>query len=410
MATLGPLLPRLRVEMVEPRRVRASLLGVEAEAVYTGNTGCVLDFGQGIEAAPDRQRALPGPAAALVEPPASLKAALDEAFTEPAEGQRKTLAIVVIHRGEIVAERYANGVSAHTPLQGWSMNKSLMASWVGMQVESGRLALDTPVREAIANLDPSLAKNVSAELNLSHLLHMESGLQFEETYFPGDDATRMLFRSPAMWRVAPGNGHRHPPGTAFNYSSGDTNLAALIWSSSLGNRPYMEWIDDAFVRPLGLAGMTSEPDASGIQVGSSYTYMPARSWARVGQFWLDAWHGRSELLSREWMRAAVTPRPSNTGGDYGRGFWLNTRGDVFPGLPTSLFYASGHNSQYVMVFPELELVVARLGLSSGRDADGFVTFLDALLASLPESAPRSVRQRLFQGHTTDTGDPHVAKR
>ena len=383
MATLGPLLPWLEVALAEPQRAWARLFGIEAEAVYTGETGCVLNPGPGVEASPGgSERMQPAIAGRVVEPPAHLAPLFEAAFAEPEAGQRRTLAILVVQNGEIVAERYAPRVSPLTPLQGWSMNKSLMATWIGLQVERGNLALDTPVRAAVADLDPALAEKLSGDLELSHLLHMESGLAFEETYFPGDDATRMLYRSAVMWRVAPGNGHHYPPGRHFSYSSGDTNLAAMIWSRSLDGQSYVDWIDREFVAPLGLQDVTSEADASGIQVGSSYTYMPARSWARVGQFWLDAWHGRGARLSQDWMRASVLPRPSNGGGDYGRGFWLNTKGDVFPDLPSNLFYASGHNSQYVMVLPDQELVVVRLGLSSSRDIDGFELFVEALLAAI----------------------------
>lgn len=383
MASLGPLLPRLEARVAGSNRVTATLLGSESVAVFAGEQGCVLNPGRETGPAPDAHRGSPSRVLEVpTAPPDQLAAMFEAAFAEPAQGQRRTLAIVVRHRGRLIAERYADPADVTVPLQGWSMNKSLLATWVGMQVERGELALDTRVREVVAALDPSLSGNLSPELDLSHLLHMESGLDFEETYFPGDDATRMLYRSPAMWRVAPANGHRYEPGEYFSYSSGDTNLAAMLWSQSLGGRSYSAWIRSEFVEPLDLESVTSEADTSGVQVGSSYTYMPARSWAKVGQFWLDAWHGRSNRLSREWMRDSVTPRSSATGGEYGRGFWLNTHDDAFPGLPTNLFYASGHSSQYVMVLPEQELVLVRLGLSSSRDVDGFREFAAAVTEAL----------------------------
>ena len=170
-------------------------------------------------------------------------------------------------------------------------------------------------------------------LRLDHLLHMESGLEFEETYWPGDDVTRMLYSGVPMWQVPAGQQQAYPPGTHFSYSSGDTNLAAYLWQTSLGDLDYATWLQRNFYRPLGIRRAVSEPDAAGVQVGSSYTYMTAREWARVGQLWLDAWHGRSELLSQAWQRAATEPRASAAQGEYGRGFWLNRRGEDFPGLP-----------------------------------------------------------------------------
>jgi CubicO group peptidase (beta-lactamase class C family) len=383
MGMLGPLLSQLKFELGDgkERQVRASLLGSEAVATYTGRKGCTLSLPASNEAETWIGENYPADAmdhSRIYSPNAILAGIFDEAFAEPAEGQRRTLAVVVLHRGEILAERYAEPVDQHTPLQGWSMNKSLMATWIGLQVRRGKIALMDSVAESIAVVDPTLAATVDPVLNLGHLLHMESGFDFEETYFPGDDATRMLYRSPSMWRVAPANGHAHTPGDHFSYSSGDTNLAAWLWTRSLGAVDYQQWLLDNFAAPLGIR-LVSEADASGVQVGSSYTYMSARDWAKVGQLWLDAWHGRTHLLPREWMRASVTARAANIHGNYGRGLWLNTQQYDFPGLPRDMFYASGHNGQYVAVFPRQELVVVRLGLSSGQETTGVGQLLASLL-------------------------------
>jgi CubicO group peptidase (beta-lactamase class C family) len=383
IGTLGPLLPQLAVTVDEQaKRTAASLLGTRAEAVYSGDAGCVLN------PVAETPSPLPDPAGSAVmvvplAPQPELEPVIALAFEEPSVGQRRTLAVLVLQGGAVLAEQYAHGVGPNTPLQGWSMNKSLMATWVGMQAERGGLDLAVPVRSLVSGADPALAGNIDPALDITHLLHMESGFEFEETYFPGDDATRMLYRSPAMWRVAPGNGHMHAPGEHFSYSSGDTNLASWLWQQSL-DRPYTDWLQQEFAGPLGLTQMTSEHDASGVQVGSSYTYMTARDWAAVGQFWLDAWHGRSELLSQAWMRAATVPRAAAVRGNYGRGFWLNAKGMDFPALPRNLFYASGHNGQYTVVFPDQELVVVRLGLSSGGGAAGLTQLLEGVFTTVTD--------------------------
>lgn len=393
MGVLGPLLSRLQLEVdVERTRSRASLLGAEAEAVWSGEEGCVLNPVTPL-ATPGRPRnagpRLPWP----LEPetPPDLNEVLEAAFAEPEEGQRRTLAVLVLRGGELVAERYADDVDMSQALQGWSMNKSLMSTWVGMQVASGKLDLAEPIAPLIRRTDPRLARSLDPALNLGHLLHMESGLDFEETYFPGDDATRMLYRSQAMWTVAPGNGHRYAPGEVFSYSSGDTNLASWVWQQSLG-QPYMDWLGDHFKNHLSLSSLTSEHDASGTQVGSSYTYMSAREWAMVGRFWLDAWRHGSELLPEGWMREATLPRPSASHGNYGRGFWLNSLGRDFPNLPRNLFYASGHNGQYVVMFPDEDIVVVRLGLSSDSTASGITPLLEGVLAQLPAPGPPAAAQ------------------
>jgi CubicO group peptidase (beta-lactamase class C family) len=384
MALLGPARELLDLQLDARRgEARATLLTANAVAGYQGEVGgCSLH--RSAQAVPAPAPPDTGPRSPFVSARSSgLMAALDRAFVEPVDGGRQTLAVVVARRGEIVAERYAAPVTAATPLQGWSMNKSLMATWVGMGVESGTLALDLPVAAHLRELGAPAAvvEPVSANLTLDHLLRMRSGFAFEERYGPGSDVTRMLYRERHMWQLPPSLGQAHPPGVHFSYSSGDTVLLSYLWQSALPVEDYTEWLTAEFAMPLGLSSLVAEADASGVQVGSSYAYLRARDWLAVGQLWLDAWHGRSEVLSREWQRAAIAPPTDGSGDDYGRGFWLNSRGLSFPDLPTSLFYAGGNAGQYVVVLPEQELVVVRLGLSDADADTGIQQLLRDVLAS-----------------------------
>ena len=103
----------------------------------------------------------------------------------------------------------------------------------------------------------------------------------------------------------------------------------------------------------------------------------------MGQLWLDAWHGRSEIISQSWQRQAVTPGTASNGDIYGMGFWLNTAQRRFPSAPENTFHAGGNSGQFVVVIPEKELVVVRLGLT----LDESLANMDAFLADLLESIP-----------------------
>lgn len=382
MALLGPAQGALKVEVDRPASlVRASLLGVSARAVYRGTEGCAL-HGTAAEAAAPVQRsdvAIGNP------PPALLSDAFEAAFGEPAGGGRNTLALIVAH-GDQRWERYRSPVTPATPMQGWSMNKSLMATWIGMQAE--REALD-PTRPVVALApelpvtSPTTQGGLDPHLTLLHLLQMESGLDFEEEYAPGSDVTRMLYEARAMWTIPAAAGSVVAPGQRFAYSSGDTVLASYLWQQSL-DRPYSQWIREEFADPLRLTTLVAEADASGVQVGSSYAYLTPRDWLRVGQLWLDAWHGRSPLLSQEWLRASVQPRDSDPRGRYGRGFWLNTDGIAFAELPENLFYASGNSGQHVVVIPDWDMVVVRLGLTQAGVDPGTGEFLRRIARLRPE--------------------------
>jgi CubicO group peptidase (beta-lactamase class C family) len=374
------------------------MLGQTVTAQHRPRYGCTLNGADEAplfpfsEATPETGSEI-GAAAVASTPPtlasqswesAALESALDAAFAEPLEGGRNTLAVIVMHRGQIVAERYGAPVTATTPMQGWSMNKSLMATFIGRQVDNGELELAAPVLTALrdAGADGKTLDKVDPSLTLQHLLSMTTGFDFSERYFPGDDVTDMLYRQPGMWRSAPNTGHTFPPGEQWAYSSGDINTASLMWQQSLQSEAYPDWIRTHFSNPLAMDEIVLEPDASGVQVGSSYAYLTPRDWARIGQLWLDAWHGRSEVISAAWQRLAVMPGTTKGGEIYGLGFWLNTGHRAFPSAPENTFHAGGNSGQFVVVIPERELVIVRLGLTLNESRADMNALLADVLAAL----------------------------
>ena len=404
LATVGPMAALLDYEIDHARQnVSTSMLGQEKTAQFERGFGCTLWATEAFQRtalsrraetlppnSPDPYRenppsepdtpGMPMPAATLASDDARLNAALDAAFAETTEGDRHTLAVLVMHKGVLVAERYQAPVSVEHPMQGWSMNKSLMATFIGYQIDAGKLNLNDPVWEMLVSegFNTHDLDRIDRSLSLRHLLSMSSGFDFSERYFPGDDVTAMLYQHPVMGYSAPSKGHAYPPGERFAYSSGDINTASLMWQQSLEGEAYPDWLARNFLGPLGLQEMVMEPDANGVQVGSSYAYLTARDWARMGQLWLDAWHGRSAIISQSWQRQAVAPGTATNGEIYGLGFWLNTGQRRFPSAPESTFNAGGNSGQFVVVMPEEELVVVRLGLT----LDESQANMDRLLADL----------------------------
>lgn len=406
LATVGPMPMFLDYDIdMTARHVSASMLGQSMIAQFRPNFGCTLTDDGTLERYSPMQQAdtlsqydaSALPTSKIGEPETTeehqsvflsagvtspLTAVINDAFAEPAHGGRNTLAVIVMHRGELVAERYQAPVAATNPMQGWSMNKSLMATFIGYQIDAGQLSLDDSVREMLQREGFSEKKlnQIAPNLSLEHLLSMSSGFDFSERYLPGDDVTAMLYQHEAMGYSAPLTGHINEPGKEFAYSSGDINTAAMMWQQSLGSEPYTDWVAHNFIAPLGLHKMVLEPDASGVQVGSSYAYLTARDWALMGQLWLDAWHGRSALISQAWQRKAVKPGTANNGEIYGLGFWLNTGQRRFPNAPESTFHAGGNSGQFVVVMPEQELVIVRLGLTLDESQAKMDQLLKAVLS------------------------------
>ena len=369
-----------------------SILSATATASYRDRYGCTLHAEETANPeALEQERVERSVAMETVQSSNPvIESAIDELLEELPGGGRNTLAVLVMQGGEIVSERYAAPVSPRTRLQGWSMNKSLMASWVGIQVERGAIDLSMLVKERLLALGTS-ASAVSAvdeALTLEHLITMASGLDFDERYLPGDDVTEMLYGGVPMWQIPLAQGHRVDPGQEFVYSSGDTNVVSYLWQASLEGEAYVDWIDREVNQRLGLDNPLLEPDISGVQVGSSFAYLTARDWAKYGQWWLDAWHGRDAALSSDWQQRAAAP--SATADFYGLSFWLNTRFRDYPGLPENTFHAGGNSGQFVIVAPEAELVIVRLGLTLDESAVGLAEPLGKIYAELTRSEPLAI--------------------
>lgn len=327
---------------------------------------------------------IPPPAATA----AALETAVDWAFGGPEPGTAwGTRAAVIVHDGRIVAERYGDGFDRHTPLLGWSMTKSVTSALVGILVRQGKLERDAPapVPEWAGQDDPR------QEITLDMLLRMSSGLAFDEDYGnPFGDALPMLFLSDDFGSYAARQPLAAPPDTLWSYSSGTTNLIARIIRQTVGgsDADYFNFPHTALFNRIGMRSAVMEPDPSGTFVGSSYMYATARDWARFGLLYLQdgVWNG-TRILPEGWVAYSTTPTPEADKGRYGAHWWLNagkpprSENRPMPGLPADLYYASGHEGQFVVVVPSHQAVIVRLGLTTeGQfDLEGFVgPVLDAL--------------------------------
>jgi CubicO group peptidase (beta-lactamase class C family) len=314
-----------------------------------------------------------------------VKAALDEAFTEPgAIPSRRTRAVVVVQHGRVVAERYAPGYNADSPLPGWSMTKSVVNALVGVLVREGRLALDEPLRVP----EWATAGDLRGGITLRQALQMSSGLQFTETYGnPLGDVLWMLFGTGDAARFAASKSLAAPPGTQWSYASGTTNIIARALRHAVGGGDEDYWLFPrrALFEPLGMASAVLEPDAAGDFVGSSFMLATARDWARFGTLYLqDGIWGDKRVLPEGWVRFSAAPAPAAPDGVYAAHFWRRLGRDAYApsgeeGLPPDAYHAIGHEGQIITIIPSHRLVVVRLGLAVGRGAWDHAAFLRRLL-------------------------------
>ncbi|MFD1217682.1 serine hydrolase domain-containing protein [Microbulbifer celer] len=284
----------------------------------------------------------------------------DEILKEDIENGFDTRALLVVRDGKLISESYGPGISNDTRLLGWSMTKSLTAILFGRMEQLG---LADPQSD---QLFPEWQHDQRREITLEHLLQMRSGLRFDERYLPGSDVTRMLFTDPNCWQRALDSPLIHPPGAFFDYASGSTNLLTRWMQLRLGGtQACMDFLYRELLWPLGMSNTLFEMDASGVLVGSSYTYATGRDWAQLAALLLNRGrHSGQQIVSEDWVARALRPNASDNDDRYGYQIWLNSgdrQSQRYTDLPQDACFMLGNHEQKIMMAPSLNTAIVRLG-------------------------------------------------
>jgi CubicO group peptidase (beta-lactamase class C family) len=336
--------------------------GVTRTAKYLGSQGCVtLPVGQstGNFTPVAVKSRLPDPATqpwpmgdvvpqeplpAMIDA-AKLKLAVDAAF-DPPEGM--TAAFVVTWKGRLIAERYGEGVTMTTPLEGWSMGKSITASLFGILVEDGiyQLTQPAPIPEWQTPGD------LRSRIRIEDLLHMSSGLRIRSPMDPefspsgaypdhlylytgGVDSFHYAATRPQQW----------PPGTVGRYRNTDPVLINYLIRLAVEKRgeDYLSFPQRALFDKLGIRTMVIETDPFGNFLGQGYEVGSARDWARLGNLYLQdgVWNGE-RILPEGYVKFVSSRAPAWVADRrpvYGGLFWINGARQ-YP-VPRDSYYMSG---------------------------------------------------------------------
>ena len=305
-----------------------------------------------------------------------VNAVVEAAFTElDIERPVNTRAVLVIHRGNLVAEKYAADFNENTKLMGWSMTKTITNAIVGVLVKQGKLKVEDPAPVA------EWANDERSKITLNNLMQASSGLVWEEVYAGASKATNMLFRKKDAGAFAAQSKVEVAPNTKWYYSSGTTNIISRIAKQAIGEADYFSFPYQQVFNKIGAYSMTIEPDPSGTFVGSSFSYATARDWARFGLLFLrDGVWNDERIFPEGWVKYSTTSADAAPQGEYGAQIWLNAgnknnpKDKRFPDAPNDMYLMDGFEDQCVVMIPSRDVVIVRLGLSQKRgfDTNGFV--------------------------------------
>lgn len=302
-----------------------------------------------------------------------LQNAVDKTFSD--NEIKKTRAVLVIYKDQILAEKYDDGFDKNSKMLGWSMTKSITSTIYGIMQKQGTLSIHDS-----APID-SWKNDKRANITINDLLHMNSGLAWNEDYNTISDVTKMLFLANDMTKTQEEKELIGKINESWYYSSGTTNLLSGILRKQFNShQEYLDFWYTNLIDKIGMHSMLIETDLAGNYVGSSYGWATPRDWAKFGLLYLHKgnWKG-DQLFDESWVDYVSTPTATSDG-QYGAHFWLNA-GGVYPEVPKDLYSANGYQGQRVFIIPSKELVIVRMGLAEEPDFN-FNEFLKEIMSTI----------------------------
>ncbi len=307
--------------------------------------------------------------------------ALPEAFaTSLVEGD--AIAFLAVYKGELIAEQYFQGYAADSRTNSFSMAKTVLTLLIGRALEDGII---DDLEQPLTALLPEFSEDpLGQKATLGSLSTMTSGYDWDEHYYsPFSPTVELLYGDDVASFVLEGS-FSHEPETHFYYSSASTQLLAVSLSRALERaRPgttLSDYLSETLWRPLGMNDdAVWHTDDEGMELAYCCINTNARNYAKLGQLLLQDgnWQGQ-QLIDAGFIERMRTPRATDY---YGYSTWMNYKADP------AFYYFSGHLGQFIIVVPERDLVVVRLGRSSEGGWKKLEDYVAGALALLPEAAP-----------------------
>lgn len=265
-----------------------------------------------------------------------------------------TVAFLIIKNDSIWYENYAKGYDENSLTNSFSMAKSITTSLLGKAIMDGHIqGLDQPVSDFF----PEFENPDFPVLTVGDLSSMSSGLDWNEDYYNPFSVTARAYFDEDIRTIARDMKIDSPPGEEFEYLSGNTILLGMVIQKATGKN-LSQYLSESFWKPLGMkndALWQLDSEESGMEKAYCCIASNAKDFARFGKLFKD--HGKwnnIQVLDSSFI-ATVTHSRFNDSPEYGYGFWLSE----FMGK--EIFYMRGVLGQYVIVIPEDDLIIVRLG-------------------------------------------------
>lgn len=299
--------------------------------------------------------------------------------------RQRSTAVLIVHSGEIVAERYNYDRTPQMRMLSNSMSKTINALGIMKALEEG---LINSLDDTAATYVPELKGTLYGETKIVDLMRMASGAKFTEDYSKTDDRFKFNHVAYTQGFIAAAKTvteRSDPPGVRFNYTSSQTAVLGLVLRGAT-HRTLCDYVDEKIWKPIGAQSeatwLLNPADGTEIAMGSFNATV--RDYARLGM--MMAHDGRvngQQIISAEHIRdmtdamrqpAAFRPRIMQWHGSTYSGYGLQTW--LLPGTQRH-FALYGIYGQAIFVDPDLDIVMVHTAVNKDASGDASETHMSA---------------------------------
>jgi CubicO group peptidase (beta-lactamase class C family) len=289
-----------------------------------------------------------------------------------------TVAYVIIKNDSIWFENYYDGYDQNSKSNSFSMAKSYVSGLLGKAIMDGYIKnLDQPVCDFL----PEFCGDLASKMTVGDLSSMASGTNWDEAYYSPLSITTRAYFDDDLAKVINGLEMETEPGKVYKYASGDTQMLAMVIEKATGKKLY-NYLEDSFWKPLGSENETLwQVDSKDHDLVKAYCCIAsnAKDFARFGKLYKDygKWNGE-QLLDSAFVAKSLKPRFKDSP-EYGYGWWLQTLNGK------SYQMMRGHLGQYVIIQPEDNVMIIRLGHQKSPDELNAKPFTDDISLYIEEA-------------------------
>jgi len=271
----------------------------------------------------------------------------------------KSVAFLVFHKDSIVHENYWDQFNDTSKTNTFSVAKSFIGLLIGAAIDEGYIK---SVDQKVGDFLPEFKSGEKAKVTIKHLLQMNSGIDFGESYGDPFGFMAKAYYGDDLYDLTVHKEVTQAPGSVWMYQGGNTLLLSFIIRKATG-KTVSEYFSEKIWQPIGAkeSALWNLDTENGLEKAYCCFYSNARDFGKIGRLILNNGTINDQvILSQNYFERAIQPVNSKTlNGDlvdyYGYQIWMTHY------QQQKVIYARGIQGQYIVALPDEELIIVRLG-------------------------------------------------